>query len=53
MLLVCILFACNNESTDTTTKDSTVIEQDNTVNRDTSVRDTGMNMTDTTTKKIQ
>ncbi|HKO80316.1 MAG TPA: hypothetical protein VJU78_07980 [Chitinophagaceae bacterium] len=51
MLLVCVLFACNNESTDTTTKDSTVIEQDNTINRDTSVaRDTGINM-DTSNKK--
>ena len=46
VLLVCVLFACNNEGTDTTIKDSTVIKQDNTINRD-----TGMNYTDTATKR--
>lgn len=52
MLLVCVLFACNNESTDTTTKDSTVIDQDNTINRDTSMTmDTGMHNMDTTGRK--
>ncbi|HKZ68160.1 MAG TPA: hypothetical protein VJ111_17455 [Chitinophagaceae bacterium] len=37
MFLVVFLFACNNETTDTTRSDSTVIEQDNTVNRDTGI----------------
>lgn len=46
MLFVCVLFACNNEATDTTTKDSTVIQQDNTINKD-----TGMNYTDTANKR--
>lgn len=46
MFFVAALFACNNESeTDTTRSDTTVIEQDNTINRD-----TGIMNTDTTTR---
>ena len=37
MLLISVLFACNNETTDATTSDSTVIKQDNTINRDTAL----------------
>jgi len=43
LLLAAFFLACNNEgNTDTTRSDSTVIEQDNTVNKD-----TGMNNIDT------
>ena len=39
LLIVCIagfMLACNNEGTnESTVKDSTIIEQDNTINRDT------------------
>ena len=38
LLIVCMagfLFACNNESSNETVKDSTIIEQDNTNNMDT------------------
>ncbi len=47
MLLVIALFACNNESTDTSRSDTTVIEKDNTINQDTNMVNTDtMNMGD-------
>jgi hypothetical protein len=42
MLLVSVLFACNNETTDTTTSDSIGIKQDNTINRDTGITNNTM-----------
>ena len=54
VLLLCLttaLFACNSESnTDTNTSDSSAVEQDNTINRDTGMMnspDTGMMNADT------
>lgn len=47
LLLVTFLFACTNpEGTDTTRPDSTIIEKDNTINRD-----TGIKTTDTTNRR--
>lgn len=37
ILLVTVLFACNNETPDTSTADSIVIKQDHTINRDTGI----------------
>lgn len=37
ILLVTVLFACNNEAPDTPTADSIVIKQDHTINRDTGI----------------
>ena len=53
ILFIATLFACNNESTDTSRSDSTVIEKDNTINADTGIynRDTGINKLDSANRR--